>query len=81
MLYYGAFLELDTERRYENAPIPRSAIVAWAVEAGMVGDQYDDFIYTLLEVDTHYIDHRRKERKKLEDIEARKSRRGRRKSR
>lgn len=41
LLYYNAFLELDTERQYEGGPIPASAIRAWSADYDLTFEQFD----------------------------------------
>lgn len=41
VLYYNAFIELDSERQYAEGPIPASAIRAWCADYDLTFEQFD----------------------------------------
>jgi hypothetical protein len=55
--YWEAFWDLSTERQIGMAagPIPRSAIIAYAQEYDIVGDDFDLFYRMLRTMDGHYL--------------------------
>lgn len=51
LLYYNAFLELDSERLFEGGPIPASAIRSWCSDYGLTFDQFDIMRVVIRSVD------------------------------
>lgn len=62
--YLRCFWELNTERRYDSGPIPRSAIVHYGLSAGLDGDIIGAFVSCIRSMDAGYREWIEEEREK-----------------
>lgn len=53
--YITAFWDLNTERRYELGPIPKSEIIAYAKRLGLDDDLVTLFSFIISGLDDHYL--------------------------
>lgn len=63
--YFNAFFELDTERNHSMSlvKIPRSAIMAYADECGLIGQDSYDFLFVIRKLDDAHLEALAKNRK------------------
>ena len=78
-VYYLAFRELSTCRAFGFGvgPIPWTAIVAWADDAGYDPEQREALQYVVREMDSVYLEHlekKREQERKSQDAKSKRSR-------